>query len=58
MSLGRKKEEEEEVKEVPEIEPTPYREVVITTALLNDKLNYLITAINKIAEESGIDLSK
>lgn len=57
----KKKEEvkEEPKQEVPTIEPRPQGQIVereITLALLNDKLNYLISSIHKIADESGISL--
>lgn len=44
----------DEVKpEVPQIQE---REINLT--LINDKLNYIISAVNKIAEKEGVDLEE
>jgi len=59
-----KKKEEEVAKEVPS--PTPTAPVVqeavvereINLSLINDKLNYVISTVNKIAEACEVDLNK
>lgn len=42
-------------------EPTPapvVNEVEITQTLLNDKLNYIINVLNKMADKEGLDLNE
>jgi len=57
------KKSEEEVKEVPKPEvkeevSTQVVERVINISLLNDKLNYVIGALHKIAEACEVDINE
>lgn len=59
MRMPKKKDEETQEAEAPAVSPnTKVVEREINLALINDKLNYLITLSTKIAEACEIDLSK
>jgi len=52
---GVKKMRDEESKQ-PELPHVQEREINLT--LINDKLNYIITLVNKVAEKDGINLKE